>query len=467
MEPDSLLLTGGTLVLDEGIVGRDILIRDGRVAALLPPGSAGEAGRVIDVTGRHILPGIIDVHFHVRAPSYPERGTVLSETRAAAAGGVTTIFEMPISKPCCNDAAVLESRRDHFASQAVVNFALYGAPGAADENGLRAMVDKGAIAFKIFTTAAPPNRDDEFSGLALPDEMQQFEALRLVAGTGRLVVVHAESEPMMAAFMARATERARHDATAHLESRPDIVEAVAVAKILTMARHTGARVHIAHVTSRAALDVIRAFQAVGTDVSAETCPHYLLFTNDDVARAGVDAKINPPIRTASDREALWEGIRDGSITVVTTDHAPFSKRDKDAAGGDMLAAPPGSPGVEFLLPFMLDAVAAGRLTLREAVDLVVVNGARRFGVYPRKGTIREGADADLTVVDLERDSIVDPQRLFTAAREVAGLYAGRRFRGAVDMTIVGGRVVFENGQVTGKPGDGRFVPGIVHEGRAA
>ncbi len=463
MPERDLLLTGGRVVLESGIDDLDVLIRNGRVEALLPSGAKHDDARVVDVAGKHVLPGVVDVHFHVRAPSYPERGTVLSETRAAAAGGVTTIFEMPISKPCCNSAAVLAARHHHFASEAIVNFALFGAPGACDQDGIQAMVDAGAVAFKIFTTAAPSNREDEFKGLSLPDEMQQLEALRLVAGTGRLLVVHAESEPMMASFMAQATKQERHDATAHVNSRPDIVEAVAIAKILTMARHTGARIHIAHVTCRAALDVIRAYQAVGTDVSAETCPHYLLFTNDDVEKVGVDAKINPPVRSADDRAALWEGIADGTLTVVTTDHAPFSKRDKEAVRGDMLAAPPGSPGVEFLLPFMLDAAATGRLPLRAAIDLVTSNGTRRFGVYPRKGTIRQGGDADLTIVDLNRETVVDPARLFTAAKEVASLYAGQRFKGAVDMTIVGGKVVFENGQVTGQPGDGRFVSGSAHE----
>jgi allantoinase len=454
-----LLLAGGHVLLENGLDRKDIAIRGGRITGILEPGAIVPANRRIDITGKYLLPGVLDVHFHVRAPSYPERGTVLTETRAAAAGGVTTIFEMPISKPCCNSAAVLESRRRHFATEAVVDFALYGAPGASDSADVRAMADAGAVAFKIFTTAPPPNRDDEFAGLSLPDEMQQYETLRRVAETGRLLVVHAESEPLMAQFMARARATGRRDANAHLMSRPDIVEAVAIAKILTMARQTGTRMHIAHVTCRAALDVIRAFQAIGTDVSAETCPHYLLFTNDDVARVGSDAKINPPIRTADDRDALWGGIADGTITIVTTDHAPFSKREKDAAGDDMLAAPPGSPGVEFLLPFMLDAVASGRLPLKNAVDLVTVNGARRFDVHPRKGTIREGSDADLVVVDLERATVVEPAKLFTAARQVAGLYAGRRFQGTIEMTIVGGRAVFKNGEITVPPGTGRFLAG--------
>jgi allantoinase len=453
-----LILTGGEVLLESGLARADVAVNGGSIAAILDPGT-GRASRTIDIVGKHLFPGVIDVHFHVRAPSYPERGTVLSETRAAAAGGVTTLFEMPISKPCCNSAAILEERRRHFATEAVVNFALFGAPGACDAQGTREMLDAGAIAFKIFTTAAPPKRDDEFRGLALPGEMEQYQTLQRVAETGALTVVHAESEPMMAHFMARERSSGRKDTDAHNNSRPAVVEAMAIAKILTLAREVGAPIHIAHVTCRAALDVVRAFRAIGTDVSAETCPHYLLFTNDDVARVGPPAKINPPVRTADDREALWDGIRDGTISIVTTDHAPFSKREKDAVSGDMLAAPPGSPGIEFLLPSMLDAAARGRLPLEDAVNLVTKNGAQRFGVYPTKGTIRVGSDADLVVVDLARDTVVEPSSLFTAARDVAGLFAGQRFKGAVDITIVGGKIVFEAGQVTGRPGGGRFVAG--------
>lgn len=141
--PFDLILTGGVVLLEGGLAERDVAVRDGRIAAIVKPGTASAATRILDIAGRHLLPGILDVHFHVRAPSYPERGTVLSETRAAAAGGVTTIFEMPISKPCCNSAEILSSRRDHFASDAIVNFALYGAPGAADREGVKAMVNGG------------------------------------------------------------------------------------------------------------------------------------------------------------------------------------------------------------------------------------------------------------------------------------------------------------------------------------
>lgn len=452
-----LLVRGGDVVVGDALEPVDIAVVGGRIAALIPRGSAVEAVRILEAAGKTVLPGVIDTHVHVRAPSYPERGTVLSETRAAAAGGVTTILEMPIAKPCCATAEILRARREHFAADAVVNFGLYGAPAAADPCELAAMVDEGAVAFKIFTTASPPGRDDEFAGLSAPDEGEQRAAIARVAATGRLLMVHAESEPLLQAAGSQVEASGARDAQAHGMARPAVAEAIAIAKFLTLAREVGARVHIAHVTSRLALDVVRAFKSVGTDVSAETCPHYLLFTEDDVAKAGVDAKINPPIRADADRAALWQGIADGTITIVTTDHAPFSRQEKDAAQGDMLAAPPGSPGLEFLVPTLLDAVAAGRLTLPAAARLLSTNSARRYGLHPERGEIRPCAVADLTLVDLAAETVVEPAQLLTAARECAGLYAGRRFRGRVAATVVGGRLVYDGSAVVGAPGGGAFV----------
>lgn len=451
-----LLVAGGDVLLPDGLVRADLGVRDGRVAGVYLPGTAPAAAETLDATGRHVLPGIVDIHFHVRAPAYPERGTVRSETRAAAAGGVTTIFEMPISKPCCSTPEELARRRDHFAENAVVDFALYAAPGDLTEASRDRMVDLGCIAWKIFTTEAPPGRGDEFDGLAFPDEADQLRALRLLAPTGLPVVVHAESASLLAHFARAAEALDPADAATHNLSRPAICESVAVAKLLTMNMSAGAQLHIAHVTSAETVAVLRAMKGSST-FTAETCPQYLFTTEEDVARAGVYAKVNPPIRFQSDQDALWQAIADGVIDYVTTDHAPFSKAEKQAAEGDFPGAPPGSPGIEVILPAMLDAVARGRLTLKRAHDLICANGARRYGLYPWKGALLPGSAADIAIVDLTAETLISKDTLKTHAREVAHLYEGRRFRGKVCRTILGGRTVYEGGEVTGTPGTGRYV----------
>ena len=435
----------------------DVALAAGRVAALLEPGTPAEANVTLDVHGKHILPGAIDIHFHVRAPAYPERGTVASETRAAAAGGVTTVFEMPISKPCCATPAVVRSRRELFGREAYVNFALYGAPGTLQEDDVRGMVDEGVVGFKIFMTEAPKGRADEFVGLCLPDEGGQYEALRLVAKTGKVLVVHAESDELLNHFSALVKRTGRNDPATHGESRPPVVEAVAIAKLLSMNQAARAKVHIAHVSSAAAAETLRLYQGSGMDVSGETCPHYLLFTEEDLARVGSYAKINPPLRQKGDQDALWEALRDGTLMAVATDHSPFTQAEKERAKTDIWAAPPGAPGVEELLLGMLDAVHKGRLTLEQAVALVSTNGAQRFGLYPRKGAVLPGSDADLVIVDLAAETTIRKETLQTEARLCDLLYDGLTFKAKVDTTLVGGKVVFDQGVIVGRAGDGQFV----------
>ncbi|MBF9049825.1 amidohydrolase family protein [Roseobacter sp. HKCCD9010] len=450
------LITGGDVLLPDGLHWVDLGLADGVVAGVYAPGTAPEAVQTIDASGKTVLPGIVDIHFHVRAPAYPERGTVLSETRAAAAGGVTTLFEMPISKPCCSTPEELARRRDHFAENAVIDFALYAAPGDLTEASRDKMLDLGAIAFKIFTTPSPAGRADEFEGLAFPDEADQLRALQLLAGTGRPVVVHAESAALLAHYEAEAKALDPADAATHGKSRPAICEAVAVAKLLAMNIIAGAKLHIAHVTSAETVEVLRGFAGT-SDFTAETCPQYLFATEDDVARAGIYAKVNPPIRHQADQDALWQAIQDGVINYVTTDHAPFAKAEKQAAEGNFPAAPPGVPGIEFILPAMLDAVANGRLSLKRAHDLICANGARRYGLYPFKGALLPGSAADVTIVDLAGETALSADTLHTHAREVAHLFEGRTLRGKVCQTILKGNTVFLDGAVTGPQGQGAFV----------
>ena len=452
-----VVIRGGTVVTEDGVQLADVAVTSGRIAALLTPGTETATSEVIEASGLHVLPGAVDIHFHVRAPAYPERGTVSSETKAAAAGGVTTLFEMPISKPCCATPEVFRNRRDLFADQAYVDFALYGAPGTLDPINIAGMVEEGAIGFKIFMTEAPKGRDDEFIGLCLPQEGPLLEALHLVADSGLVTSVHAESSPLLQYFTDKLLKTGRNDPSTHGESRPPVVEALAIAKLLTLNQQAGASLHVAHVTSRMAVDTIRMFQEQGMNVTAETCPQYLLFTEAELAKFGSYAKINPPLRTMDDQEALWDALKDGTLSSVATDHSPFTVEEKEKARTDIWAAPPGAPGIEELVPGMLNAVANGRLSIQQAVALMSTNGAKRFGLYPRKGVIAVGADADFAVVDLNSETVIRKEELYTQARLGDHLYDGMTFQGKIDRTILAGRTIFD-GKIVGQPGQGKFLP---------
>ncbi|MYA94196.1 MAG: amidohydrolase family protein [Chloroflexi bacterium] len=451
------LITNAQVALESGVQRLDLGILDRRIALLCSDSTGMRAEQIIDAGGKLLLPGAIDIHFHCRAPAYPQRGDFATETRAAAAGGVTTIFEMPISKPCCATGEIFRRRRQLAQRDSYVNFGLYGAPGLLDRAEITAMVDEGAIAFKIFMTAAPKGRDDEFEGLCLPDAPQLYQALQLVAETGLVCAVHAENNQLLEWHTAQLIAAGRNDVPAHGESRPPHVEALAIATLLTLNESIGAQLHIAHLSCAEALAVFRRFKATGSTASAETCPHYLLFTEDDLARVGPYAKINPPLRKAADQAALWEGLRDGSLMAITTDHSPFTVAEKESAREDIWATPPGAPGVEELLPGVMNEALNGRISLNKAVELVATNGAKRFGVYPERGHIAVGAFADLVIYDPGAQTTIHRDRLFSQARDCDKLYAGMTFRGRVERTIVNGQTVYVDGEVVGERGGGQFV----------
>ena len=442
---------------ESGVARLNLGIRDGRITTLAEDASGISADETIDASGKLLLPGAIDIHFHCRAPAYPQRGDFATETRAAAAGGVTTVFEMPISKPCCATGDVFRMRKALAQRDSYVNFGLYGAPGLLDRAEIGDMVDEGAIAFKIFMTSAPKGRDDEFEGLCLPEVPELYQALKLVAETGLICAVHAENNQLLEWHTAQLIKANRNDVPAHGESRPPHVEALAIATLLTLNESISANLHIAHVSGAEALAVIRRFKATGSTVSAETCPHYLYFTEADLERVGPYAKINPPLRKEADQAAVWEGLLDGTLMAITTDHSPFTVEEKESAREDIWATPPGAPGVEELLLGVMHQALSGRISINKAIDLVATNGAKRFGVYPERGHIGIGAAADLVIYDPDAETTIQRDMLFTQARDCDKLYDGMTFKGKVERTLVNGKTVFVHGNIVGSSGDGQFV----------
>jgi dihydroorotase (multifunctional complex type) len=450
-----LAIRGGQVLTPDGLRPGTVAVAGGRIVAILPPEAEPMARETVEAHGLHVLPGAIDIHCHIRSPAYPNRGSVESETGAAAKGGITTLFEMPITDPCCNSPERVVLRRDHFSTRALTDFAMFAAPVELREAAFEALRDTGVIALKIFTTAAPPGRDREFAGIAWPDADAQMTVLRLAAKTGLTAFVHAENEELVAAATARAAALDKADARTHGLARPPEAEAAAVAALLAMNMVAGARLHIAHVTSRLTVDVLRRFRGT-SDFSAETCPHYLSFTENDVARAGVCARINPPVRHDADRAALWEALADGTLAHVTTDHAAFAPEEKAAKEGDFLTAPPGHPGLETLVPTLLDAVAKGKMPMERAWALLSGNAAARFRL-PSKGRLAAGADADMIVVDMAAETHITQATLLTNARAISRLTDGHRYGGRILRTILRGATVWDGATITARPGTGRFV----------
>ena len=444
-------------VLTTHLAPMTLLVHQGRVHALQAPDAPVDAATVVDARGMLVIPGAIDIHFHCRDPSYPHRGDFASETRAAAAGGVTSVFEMPISKPGTATLARWRQRAEVAVAKVYVNVGLYAAPGLLDGDDLRALVQEGVIGFKLFTTQAAAGREDEFEGLVTHSVAHVLKALELLRDFGLRCVFHAEEQSLLDLYRARAERLPGPDYLRHGASRPGVVEAAAVAVLVQLALETGCPVHIAHVSSAATLDVIRYAKRVGAPVTAETCPHYLFCTEADLAQADAFGVINPPIRHQADQDALWAALQDGTLDVVATDHAPFSWEEKDAARGNVLEAPPGHPGVETLLPLLMTAVAQGRLSLEQVVALVSERPARLFGLYPFKGALAPGSDADIAIYDPRERRVLRRGEGESRAADCNVLFDGREVAGRVHATIVNGVLVYHEGAIVGQPGTGRIV----------
>lgn len=452
-----LAIINGTLVDERGARAVDIGVIDGRVVQLATNGSLviDQSPEVIDASGLWVLPGLVDPHVHCRAPDHPEREDFASITAAAATVGITTILEMPIADVGVSRPEILEARRKLAERDSIVDFGLYGACGSLDPDIIRGLVDAGACGFKIFTLDVPPERRPSSEGITITREDDLFRALALVAETGLVCAVHAENDALLRLGREHARALGLTDAEAFLTAHPQSAEAMAVAWIGVLAEATGARVHIVHVTSAWALDYVRLAKRRGVQMTAETCPHYLLFDEDTARQYGRWAKIAPPMRPASDRAALWNALADGTLDLLASDHAPFLPHEKSVE--DMLAVPAGLPNLEAFPPLMLSAAHDGLLPISQMIGLLSARPAQIYGLYPQKGALDVGSDADAVLYDPNAQSVIDISTWHSRSRGSAQIFDGLSYRGRVLRTLVRGRTVYRDGSVVGARGWGRMV----------
>jgi allantoinase len=418
-------------------------LADGLIAEVAGPEAPLAAPRELDCGDCLVLPGVVDVHVHTSSAA--EEG-IAASTRAAAAGGVTAVVDMPYDHHrMVVDPDAFSAKAAEVEREAVIDVALWATvPPQGPLEHVAALVEAGACAFKLSTFDTDPRRFPR-----VPDD-QLLAAFEAIAGAGGLAGVHSENDEIVRAGIARLRAAGRRDAPAHAESRPAVAETEAIARCLELARVTGVRLHLCHVTVERGVELARRARGDGVDVSVETCPHYLVFDEDELTRRGGEAKINPPLRARAEVEALWRRLAAGEIDLVSSDHVGWPAARK--RGGDVFELASGAPGVELILPLMHDALVERGLPLSLLARLLCEGPARRFGLWPQKGGLVPGADGDLAILDPEASWAVDPAALFSGAGWSP--YAGRRLRGRVERTIARGREVFDGTTVLGEPGWG-------------
>ncbi len=437
-----LLISGGTVVNETGRFVADVGIRDGRIAHV---GGPLAAARVIDATGRFVIPGAIDTHVHIREPGMTHKEDWRTGTRAAAAGGVTTVFDMPNTDPPTWSLEALAMKRAAAERDAVVNYGLYG---LLDERALDAIPDlaaAGVIGFKLFYGNTTGN-------LPAPNDGAVLEGFEELARLGLRCSIHAENSPMLFWREKRMQAAGRDDAYAHWCARADIVALESLNRCIVLSEWTGARIHIVHESCARSIPYIRDAKARGVPITVETCPQYLFLAAEDLtgAQAGI-ARLNPPIREGAQREPLLAALRDGTIDIIATDHAPHAVAEIQRPSIWDNAC--GFPGVETSMRLMLTLVNQGRFTLEQYVRSAGAAPARAFGLYPRKGVIQPGADADIAIVDLAARGTILAENLHSERSRFTP-YEGMETIGRPVATIVRGRVVMEDGVVAEAAGWG-------------
>lgn len=437
-----LVVKNGILVTHQHTLpGVGVAIEGGKIVAVARQEELPPAETVLDARGNYILPGVIDVHVHFREPGLEYKEDFASGSAAAAMGGVTCVFDMPNTRPPTANAEAVEQKRQLAEEKSWVDFGVVGLVVQDNLPDLLPMAEAGVVGYKCFL-------GETVGSIPAPDDGILLEEMRVIATSGRRLGFHAENNSIMQHLIRKLKEEGRTDPWAHLDSRPPLAEAEAIQRVALFAFYTGAKIHIYHLSSRDGLETIKEWRAKGVDITCETGAHYCFLSADDMGRLGSILRMNPPVRSQEHGGALLQGLISGDIDMVATDHSPHTREEK--VNDDIWKAISGFVGVETSVPlFLSEAVNAGKMTLTRFVELTSYRPARAWGIYPQKGIIQVGADADLTIVDLSKEWECRSENLHS--KNSVTPFEGWRGKGAPLSTVIRGQIVMHEGELLGRP----------------
>ncbi|NUK06080.1 dihydropyrimidinase [Streptomyces lunaelactis] len=460
MSSTRTLIRGGLVITAADEIHADVLIDDGRIAALAAHGSAVSeawtAERTIDATNKYVIPGGVDAHTHMELPfgGTHASDTFETGTRAAAWGGTTTIVDFAVQSVGHGLREGLDAWYAKADGNCAIDYGFHMILSDVNESSLKEMdllVEEGITSFKLFMA---------YPGVFYSDDGQILRAMQRSATNGGLIMMHAENGIAIDVLVEQALAEGRTDPRYHGEVRKVLLEAEATHRAIQLARVAGAPLYVVHVSAEEAVAELAAARDKGLNVFGETCPQYLFLSTDNLAEPdfeGAKYVCSTPLRPKEHQAALWRGLRTNDLQVVSTDHCPFCfTGQKDLGRSDFSKIPNGLPGVENRMDLLHQAVVDGHLTRRRWIEVACATPARMFGLYPKKGTIAPGADADVVIYDPHVEQTLSVETHHMNVDYSA--YEGKRITGQVQTVLSRGEVVIDQREFTGRAGHGQYTP---------
>jgi allantoinase len=441
-----MVIKNGTIVMPHSSLRGHLIIDKGKIKEMSVSDTLPEARQTIDATNLHVLPGLIDPHVHFRVPGLDYKEDFNTGSQAAVCGGITTIIDMPNVKPQTDSVEHFNAKLECARGISYVDYGIYAVLVTGNIDQILPLADAGVVGYKIFM-------GETVGKIPPPSDGEIIDAWTVMRETQLRCGVHAEDNSILVYMREKLQKQGRKDVMAHLESRPAIAEAECINRAIMFAEHCKSKLMIYHMAAKEGVYLIREAKKRGVDVKGETGPHYLICENEDMIRKGLGSmlKMNPPVRTKDHAEVLWEGLLDGTIETIGTDHSPHTAEEKmeDDRFSDIWKAIPGWPGVETNVPLMLTQVNEGKITLNQYVKVQSEGPARAWNLWPRKGNLNIGADADVTIVDMNKEHVIDKKKLHSKSK--VSPFDGWRVKGMPVYTIIRGTVVAKDGEIIGKP----------------
>ena len=459
------VVKNGKVVLHDGILDAGVVIDKEKVVCLAPDTYLPEAKEIIDANGNFILPGCIDPHAHLQRAYYSMEENIRTETQHAAVGGITTIVPLTFirGEPLMSYSEVLAKSKPIVEDVSTVDmgFTFMVSTKEHVDDFSRCVQELGVTSFKMFLSYS--GAEAATFGVEKIDDGLILYAMETARDIGYpcLPTIHTENMDIIYWYKEKLQREGRKDLAAWSEARPPFAEEENMRRAIYFAEITKAPIYIVHISIGKGVGLVSDAKGRGIQVIGEACPHHLVFTQYDDALIGNIGKTNPPLRSSEDREMLWRGIRDGVISTIGSDHSTIMPlKDKKGKEDDIWSVIPGVPGTGLILPSMLsEGVNRGKITLEKLVEVCSYNVAKAFGLFPKKGTLAPGSDADLVIVDLDKTQVVTPGVVHTAAGYT--LFDGRELKGWPVLTMLRGRVIMRDGELTASPGYGQYVPRYV------